>query len=233
MAYIITVANEKGGSAKTTTALNLAGAFAESSKRVLVVDGDPQGTASYWRGMRPEADLPFTVVSMAQPTIHKQLPQMLENSQYDFALVDCPPGGPRGEKNITRSACACADMILVPMSPSPADLWSFENMQLMLDMLVSQTQKRFVCRILISRKIPNTKLGRDAHLAASSFGVEICETEITQRVGVAESLLEGKTVIQYAPQSAAAEEFRKLAKEVIGAIKEGKPYQLSATAAVL
>jgi chromosome partitioning protein len=230
MAHIITVANEKGGSAKTTTALNLAGALAEAGKRVLLIDADPQGTASYWRGMRPEADQPFQVVSMAQPVIHKQVPEMVRNSQWDYAVIDCPPGGPRGEKNITRSGMAAADLIIVPMSPSPADLWSFQNTQMMLDMLVSQYARRFVCRVLISRKIPNTKLGRDAHLAASSFGVEIFGSEITQRVGIAESLLEGQTIIQYAPDSAGAAEFRALAQEVEIAVQKGEPYKLSATA---
>jgi|ERR1041384_476553 chromosome partitioning protein len=233
MAHIITIANEKGGSAKTTTALNLAGAFAETGKRVLLVDTDPQGTASYWRGMRPEADQPFQVVSMAQPVVHKQLPEMMRDSSWDYAVVDCPPGGPRGEKNITRSGMAAADMIIVPMSPSPADLWSFQNTQMMLDMLVSQYQRRFVCRILISRKIPNTKLGREAHQAASSFGVGIFQSEITQRIGIAESLLEGQTIVQYAPQSSGADEFRRLAEEVEVVLKEGQPYQLSATTAAI
>lgn len=233
MASIITIANEKGGAAKTTTALNLAGALAEQGKRVMLVDADPQGTASYWRGMRPEANQPFPVISMAQPVIHRQLPEMMSNSSWDYAIVDCPPGGPRGEKNITRSGMAAADLIIIPMSPSPADMWSFQNTQMMLDMLVSQYQRRFVCRILISRKIPNTKLGREAHQAASSFGVGIFESDITQRVGIAESLLEGQTIIQYAKDSSGAEEFRRLAKEVAIVLQEGEPYQLSAATATV
>jgi chromosome partitioning protein len=230
MAHIITVANEKGGSAKTTTSINLAGALAEAGHRVMLVDCDPQGTASYWRGMRPEADQTFEVVSMAHPIVHKQLPPMLEKSAYDYVIVDCPPGGPRGEKNITRSAMLPAKLIVVPMTPSPADLWSFENMQMFLDLLV-QHNRDFLCRILISRKIPNTKLSRDARMAISSFHVDMFETEVTQRVGIAESLLEGKTIVQYAPESSGAEEFRKLAAEVINVIQEGQPYQLSASAA--
>src|SRR6195952_2029559 len=92
MAITISVANQKGGCGKTTTCMNLAGGLAAAGMRVLVIDADPQGSATEWRNRSEESRLKFDVISMATASIHKELPKVLANSNYEVALVDCPPG---------------------------------------------------------------------------------------------------------------------------------------------
>lgn len=111
---IIGIINSKGGVGKTTTAINLATVFANQGKDVLVLDMDPQGSASDWadRATDSGTPLPFSVES----TNIKRLPRIA--SSREFVIIDTPPGDPA----IMDAAIAASDFIIVPVQSSPIEL---------------------------------------------------------------------------------------------------------------
>lgn len=217
MGKSIAVANQKGGCGKTTTSLNLAGCLAERSNDVLLVDADPQGSAMRWRQVITDHDVPFEVVSIAAPVLHKQVPALAK--KYNFVIVDCPPGGPTGTDNITRSALMAVDLVIVPYQPSPFDLWSAEDMATLIGK-AHTANPVLKARLLISRRVSNTAIGREARGAAEAFQIPIFRTEIAQRVVLTDAASSGRTIIDYAPRSAAAHEYETLTEEVMRCLRD-------------
>jgi chromosome partitioning protein len=217
MAVTIALANQKGGCGKTTTSLNLAGALVQQGCDVLLVDADPQGSALRWRAINPDGGSSFGVVAIPSPVLHREIP--LLSQKYEVVVVDCPPGGPTGLDNITRSALMAVDLVVVPVQPSPLDLWSGEGMAALIGK-AQGIHPGLQSRILISRKLGGTTLGREAREAAQGFGIAVLDAEIHQRIALAEAIIAGQTVFEYAPASPAAVEFTNLSKELLAILAE-------------
>jgi chromosome partitioning protein len=112
----IAVVNLKGGSAKTTTAAFLAAAFHEAGMRVIGVDADGENESlQHWQAA---ADLPWPVVGMAVPNLHKQLPGVA-GDRYDVAVIDTPPM--RAQRGTVLSALRVATHVVVPMAATPIE----------------------------------------------------------------------------------------------------------------
>ena len=211
---IIGVLNQKGGVGKTTIAVNLAAAYATAGHKVLLVDADPQGSALAWSSAR-EADPLFPVVGMPKPTLHKDLPAIA--ADYDVVLID---GAPR-VNDLGRAAIMASDVILIPVQPSPYDVWAAaEIVDLIREAKVFRPELKGV--FTINRKIANTAIGRDVTQALAQFDeIPVLSATLTQRVVYAESAAQGLSVLEAEPHSEAAREVKALAR-AIGMEKERK-----------
>lgn len=113
---VIAVVNLKGGSGKTTTAGHLAAAFHEAGMRTLGVDADGENDSLI--GWQSGADLPWPVVGMAVPNLHKTLPGVA-GDRYDVAVIDTPPM--KAQRGTVLSAARIATHVIVPMAPTPIE----------------------------------------------------------------------------------------------------------------
>jgi chromosome partitioning protein len=203
---IITFSSLKGGTGKTSLSVHLAHAIALSGKRVILIDADPQASASDWAAARDDAP-PFPVVGMARDTLHRDLAAVTAN--YDHAVIDTPPR----VSALARSAILAADLVLIPVQPSSYDVWAAaETVKLVEE--AQQFKPEVRAAFVVNRKIPKTVIGGDVAGALADYSPVVLDAAISQRVSFAEASA-GYTVLEDAPKSAAADEVRSLATAVL------------------
>ena len=203
----IALVNQKGGVGKTTLAINVAGYLSGRGKRVLYIDADPQGSALDWADAR-EGQSPFAIVGMPRPAIHKEIDRLSEG--YDHVIIDSPPS----VEALAKSVIAAADLVAIPVQPSPYDIWAAQSI---IDMVedISVIKENLISLFVINRKIVNTAVGRDVASALAGFSIPTAKTQLCQRVVYAESAAVGKTVLEIEPKSTAAKEIVALGKEIL------------------
>lgn len=237
MAYVISLANNKGGTGKSTTAINLADGIARQGRAVLLVDADfISASVSQWGNVQPDRPKRFEIIAWRTPNLAQGLPRLIERSNYEFVLIDCPPGGLDKDGGlITRSALWTSHMLILPASPSGVDYWATEPMKQLVRELNAVSATPILARWLINRKVANTRLGKGAREGAVDYAgdIPLFNTEITQRASIAESLTAGLTIYDFEPGGLAAYEYNKLVEETLSCLEgsQNPPLQAVATEA--
>jgi chromosome partitioning protein len=205
---VISVLNQKGGVGKTTLTVHLATALARKGEKVLLIDADPQGSALDWSAARQGNPL-FPVAGLPKASLHKELPPLTAN--YSIVFIDGPPR----VYDVARSAIMSSDLVLIPVQPSPYDVWAAKEI---VDLLheASVFKGKLKSAFVINRKIVNTAIGRDVAEALAEYPIPVLKATISQRVLFAESATQGMTVYEMSPGNPAEKEIDALAAEIMG-----------------
>ena len=206
---ILGILNQKGGVGKTTLSISIAHELARRSSvdGILVVDSDPQQSSLNWSEVR-EVKLPFTVIGLSKKSLHRDLPPIARN--YKHIIIDGPPR----VTELARSCIMASDLVLVPCTPSPYDIWaSLETVELIKEANIYKEKLKGA--FIINRKIANTAIGRDVVDALKGMDIPVLNSHITQRVIFAEAAASGKTVFDIEPEGKAASEVITLVDEIL------------------
>jgi chromosome partitioning protein len=205
---IIGMLNQKGGVGKTTLSISIAHSLALKNKRdrILVVDADPQQSALSWSDVR-EGEHPFTVISLPKKSLHKDISKM--QNDYDHIIIDGPPR----VTDLARACIMASDLVIIPCTPSPYDIWASEET---VNLVKEATQYKENLKFLftLNRKIVNTAISRDVIKSLKEMDMKVSKAQISQRVLFAETAAQGCTVFDVDPNGKAASEINNLVKEL-------------------
>lgn len=211
-AKIIAIVNQKGGAGKTTTCMQLAGTIARNGAKVLVVDADPQATATRWAASAAD-ETPFLAhvvgLSAATEKLHREVKKFIEN--YDVIVIDCPPAA---DSPVPQSALIIADLAIVPILPSPLDLWATVGIKQVIEN-ARTINESLEARLLLNQIQPRTTLAQESMEVLAEFGIPLFQTELRQRQAYRQSAAFGMTVHELVPKSKeATQELNNLYGEV-------------------
>ena len=207
LSKVITIAQQKGGTGKTTLAVHLALAFIKyHNHKVAIIDTDPQGSLGKWFMIRSEKNslnknLTFKTASLWGA----QYESKMLKQDHDIVIVDTPPK----IESDARPAIEAADLVLIPVAPSPVDFWATEAI-----IEIAKKAKRKVL-IQINRANHRSKLISKTHEYIKSINVKSTDTLIGHRQIFVTSMGEGKTVVEKQRKSKAVEEIKSISNQIL------------------
>ncbi|HMV18742.1 MAG TPA: AAA family ATPase [Zoogloea sp.] len=208
---VVAVLSQKGGAGKSTLVMQLAGGLAKVGKKVAVGDLDPQETALRWAESAPaEQPFPARVQSLAAAG---DLPAAIRGcgKGCEVLLLDCPPSI---ESPATLAALQVADVALIPVVPSPTDLWSTRAVEKLV--LHVQAGRKGLKARLVPNRVVRTNLAWDVLEVMRDFALPVLGAALSQRNAYAQSAVIGGSVYQLGRAGAeAAREVNMLVAEVL------------------
>lgn len=204
--HVVTVAQRKGGSGKTTLAANLAVVWAKRDFRVSAIDIDPQRSLALWgearRSNRHSAGRPIEVEEVRGWRIRNEVERRL--ASHDVVLIDSPPH----DETEARLAIRAADLVLIPVQPSPMDVWATR------ETLALAEAEKTPTLLVLNRVPPRARLTTRMAGWIDEFDRPQARTRIGNRIGFAAALAEGRGVQEAQPRGSAAAEIAALAAEI-------------------
>jgi len=214
MAFVVAVAQQKGGSGKSTIAANLAAVLAADGRRVALLDTDPQGSVTRWHEERTRNGGGKAAPIFFDHPSGWRVPIALDRlrREHDVVVLDTPPHAGTDSKVAIRAA----DLVLMPLQPSPADLWASEGTRKLA------AGERRPLRALLNRVPAQGKMRERVAAALAEQEVALLEESLGNRAQFGAAFLHGLSVTEAAPRSAAAAEMRALAAAVAALAPNGR-----------
>jgi chromosome partitioning protein len=207
---IITLASSKGGVGKSTLAANMAVELAARGRRVVLLDADPQGTATTWGEVRAASGLDKPTVLPVGDNVRQVVTELARD--WDVVLIDT--AGRQGKR--LASALIVSDMALMPATPAGPDIWA---MQSSLDTVREVQELRPELRVaLVVNGEQRTKLSAQARQALDDLGVPVIAS-LARRTAIAEAVTAGQGVTEREPRGPGAMEIRALTDAVVAFVQ--------------
>lgn len=206
---VIAFVNQKGGCAKSTTAVHFAYWLMLRRNKVVLVDADAQRSSSIWLESL-EIKLPCEVVQTPD-ALTKRIPKLTQ--EYNYVVVD----GPAGLSDATKTILFQADLAVIPCQPSGVDLRSASDTIKLIRQAQAEREGAPKAAIFLSRAVKGTRLKDEAMALLSTIGVPLLDTVIHQRQAIADTFGQAATVWELLGKASveAAEEFDQLFDEVM------------------
>ena len=196
----VAIISQKGGAGKTTLALHLAVAAQDAGRVSLIIDTDPQATASQWGSWRE--DKPPEVIDSPPPRLAAKVEQAQEQGAQ-FVVIDTPPHA----DSAARAAVETADLVLIPCRPSAFDLAAIQTTVKLVQLLRKPAGGVFTAGS------PNApRMYEEADELVESFGISACPVQLPDRAAYRHASAEGRTVMETEPDGKAANEIQQLYK---------------------
>jgi chromosome partitioning protein len=202
---VIATLNQKGGAGKTTIATQLARGFQLDGERVVLVDSDPQGSARDWAAV--SEDNPVMTVGIDRPTLDRDVRKL----PADVVVID---GAPHLE-SMAVSAIKAADLVLIPVQPSPYDVWATAALVDLVKQRIELTDGKLKAVFVVSRAITGTSIANEIFDTLAGYELPVLKTAIHQRVDYPKTAARGGTVLDLRTGDlAAANEVKQLVAEI-------------------
>jgi chromosome partitioning protein len=211
LSKVITIAQQKGGTGKTTLAVNLALAFIKyHNLKVAIIDTDPQGSLGKWFMIRSEKNISNQNLTFKTASLWgAQYESKILKQDHDIVIIDTPPK----IESDARPAIEASNLVLIPIAPSPVDFWATESI-----IEIAKKAKRKIL-IQINRANHRSKLISKTHEYIKSINISATKTLIGHRQIFIASMGEGKTVVEKQRKSKAVEEIRKISEQILLELK--------------
>ena len=204
---IIAIVGNKGGAGKTTLSVNLAAGISNQSS-IAVIDADPQGSSLQWRAIAGD-NVHFPVYA---PTFSLKQQAESYSNKSDVVLIDCPPSVKSPQ---TISVLEFADIALIPVQPSPMDLWATVHIEKAIAE-AREANPDLKALLVINQLESRTTLSKLVREVLNEIALPVADTAIRRRAIYRNSALEGKSVFGIGKRGAdAVEEINSLIQEVV------------------
>ena len=205
---VIAVINQKGGTGKTTLALNLTAGLARRGPTA-VIDADPQRSISQWIAMGGgEHALPVATPIGTNPAA--TIAHLKQSHRY--VVVDCPP---TVQGAVIDAVMATADVVLIPVLPSPLDLWASVEMAALVGQ-VQQRNRALQAYLVLNQVETRNALSRVMQEAVAEFAVPLLQANLQRRAAYRSAAVEGVSVYELGSRGLqAVEDIEAIIQEIL------------------